>query len=92
MTNVSDDDDPDDFEIEYSSLCRSITEGEVTLDITIYSDGNYGWILEIEDEFGGSTLWDEPFFTDQAALDEAMKIIEAEGVSSFIRPPDSKLH
>lgn len=89
---MSDEDELDDIEIEYSPLCKSITEGEVTIDIMIYKDGHHGWILEVEDGFGGSTLWDDSFFTDQAALDEVSKTIEEEGVSCFIRPPDEQLH
>jgi uncharacterized protein len=89
---VSIEDELDDVEIEHSPLCRTVTEGDFSINILIYKDGNYGWILEVEDEYGCSTLWDEPFFTDQAALDEAMKTIEEDGVSSFIRPPDELLH
>jgi len=85
-------DDMDDIKIEYSPLCSEVTREGITVDIQIYSDGNFGWILEVEDEAGTSTLWDEPFFTDQAALDEAMRTIDEEGISTFIRPPESDLH
>jgi uncharacterized protein len=39
--------------------------------------------LEVVDHLGGSTVWDDPFPTDPAALDEAMAAIEVEGIGSF---------
>ena len=41
------------------------------------------WSLEIVDEDGTSTVWDDLFDTDQAALDEAFKVIREEGLSAF---------
>ena len=41
------------------------------------------WSLEIVDEDGNSTVWDDLFDTDQAALDEAFKVIQEEGISAF---------
>lgn len=42
------------------------------------------------DEYGDSTVWDEPFHSDRAALDEALKTIDEEGIDSLIgATPDS---
>ena len=41
------------------------------------------WVLEVVDEDGTSTVWDDLFDTDQAALDEAFKVIREEGLSAF---------
>jgi hypothetical protein len=41
------------------------------------------WALEIVEDDGTSTVWDDPFETDQAALDEALRTIREEGVSAF---------
>jgi hypothetical protein len=43
-----------------------------TVEIQIYDDGKDGWLLEVVDEFGNSTVWDESFLTDDAALAEAL--------------------
>ncbi|MFK5987005.1 MAG: transposase [Pseudomonadota bacterium] len=48
-----------------------------------------GWFLEIVDIDNNSTIWDEPFDSDQLAFDEAMNAIEEEGILAFI-DPDSK--
>ena len=36
-----------------------------------------------------STVWDDLFATDQAALDEALRTIRDEGIESLIGPPSS---
>ena len=41
------------------------------------------WTLEVVDEDGTSTVWDDQFENDQAALDEAMSAIEEEGLAAF---------
>ena len=41
------------------------------------------WSLEVVDEDGTSTVWDDLFDTDQAALDEVLKTIKEEGLSAF---------
>ena len=74
----------DQDELVTSPLEREITQDGVTVGICIYRGASeVGWILEIEDQDGGSTVWDDRFPTDQAALDEAMTTIETEGIGSF---------
>jgi uncharacterized protein len=81
LHSVADDEDP---VIVHSPLECQITRDEVTVSIYIYrGDTDPGWLLEVEDHLGGSTCWDDPFPTDQAALDEALKTIEEEGIGSF---------
>lgn len=71
-------------EIVHSPLERSVTRDDVTVRICIYrGPEDDGWILEVEDHKGGSTVWEDPFATDQEALDEAMGAIETDGISSF---------
>ena len=71
-------------ELVTSSLEREVTRDGITVAICIYrGKDEEGWILEIEDEQGGSTVWNEQFPTDQAALDEAMRTIDAEGIGTF---------
>ena len=69
-----------------SALCRSETRDGKTVQIDIYEDGKNGWLLEVVDEYGNSTVWDDPFATEKAALDEALKTIDSEGIDSVIGP------
>jgi hypothetical protein len=71
-------------ELITSPLARKITRDGVTVGICIYRGASEdGWLLEVEDQDGGSTVWDDRFPSDQAALDEAMQIIETEGIQVF---------
>lgn len=70
-----------------SPLAQEITRDGHTVHIHIYEDGSGGWILEAVDEHGNSTLWDDPFATAQAALDEAVHTIDTEGINTLIGAP-----
>lgn len=73
-----------DHDLINSPLERSIARDGVTVQICIYrSAEDPGWLLEIVDHLGGSTVWDDFFPTDQEALDEALQAIETEGIRSF---------
>ena len=78
-------------DVKFSPLCQVVEQDGKSVEIEIYEDGEGGWILEVIDEHENSTLWDEPFDTDQEALDEALNTIEEEGIDSLIGPP-STLH
>jgi len=67
-----------------SALCQSVTRDGKTVQIDIYEDGNNAWLLEVIDEHGNSTVWDDPFSTEQGALDEVLKTIEEEGIDALI--------
>jgi hypothetical protein len=88
----SDDEDADDAEDEdgvlvHSPLERTVARDAATLRILIYRGStDAGWLLEIEDHLGGSTVWNEPFESDRAALDAAMLAIEEDGIESFVVP------
>ena len=70
-----------------SALCQSVTRDGKTVQIDIYEDGENGWLLEVVDEYNNSTVWDDPFSTEQSALDEALKTINEEGIGSLIGLP-----
>lgn len=83
-------------EIIHSPLCQ-IVHGEGTyVDIQIYRSSDSAWSLEVVDETGASTVWDDLFTTDQGALDEALKTIREDGIRSFMlaeaAPTPSMLH
>ncbi len=46
------------------------------------------WSLEVVDEEGTSTVWDDFFDTDQAALDEVLRAIAEEGLAAFQENPN----
>lgn len=80
----------DEPELIDSPLERSVTQGGLTVKVFIYKfETDDDWVLEIEDHRGGSTVWDERFPTDQAALDEALKAIAEDGIESFLVPEGS---
>ncbi len=70
-----------------SPLCQSLTHDDKTIDIEIYEDGNGGWILEVVDEYGNSTVWDLPFQTDVEALAEVLRTIDEDGIEALIGLP-----
>jgi hypothetical protein len=74
-----------DPEIVMSPLCREIIEDDTKIQVDIYrGEDKSGWILEVVDEENASTVWDEPFDTDQEALDAVMKVIEKDGIRSLL--------
>lgn len=78
----------DDYEVKKSPLSQRIEVQGKAVDVEIYEDGEGGWTLEVVDEFNNSTVWDDPFSTDQAALDELQRTIKDEGIDSLIGPFD----
>jgi hypothetical protein len=66
-----------------SPLCRTITKDGWALEIVIYEDGEGQWLLEVVNDADVSTCWTEPFETDQAALDEALKAMEENSIEYF---------
>lgn len=81
----------DEPNLEVSPLSQLVTSGDHTVEIQIYRlEGGKLWTLEIEDEFGNSTVWDDEFESDELALSEAKEAILSETINSFIGPADGK--
>lgn len=74
----------DDFELAMSPLCQEISRGGKTIQVVIYADGEGKWVLEVQDEYGNSTVWNDHFETDKAAFIEAKKSILEETIGTFI--------
>ena len=57
-------------EIEYSPLCEEVTRDGLTVHVQIYrlKCGDSGWSLEVIDQEGASTVWDDLFATDHEAF------------------------
>lgn len=67
-----------------SGLSERITVEGHLLSIEIYKlEGELNWSLEVVDEDGTSTVWEELFKTDQFAKNEVLKTINEEGLSGF---------
>jgi hypothetical protein len=66
-----------------SALCRTVKKDGSDLEIFIYEGDEGKWILEIESDTGASTVWDDLFESEQAALDEALKTIGENGIEHF---------
>jgi hypothetical protein len=67
-----------------SALSCTIREDGTEVRIDIYRLETTDWSLEVVDETGTSTVWDDRFPTDQAALDAALKTIREEGIRTFL--------
>lgn len=74
----------DNVEYIQSPLCQQYSDGDQTVDIDIYRTEDSGWILEIVDSGNNSTVWEDPFETDQDALDEALDALKQEGIEAFV--------
>lgn len=81
----------DDPELEESPLSGTVTSGKRSVSVQIYRlVGEPEWTLEVVDEYNNSTVWDDTFASDSAALTEAKKAILQETISSFVGPEDGK--
>ncbi len=74
----------DDFEVEMSPLSQELTDSGKSVRVDIYRGNTGGWNLEVVDEFGNSTVWDDEFDSDAAALDEVRATIRDDGIDSLI--------
>ena len=83
----------EEYEIENSRLSRRISKDGMTVEVHIFrGEDDPGWILQVVDQEGGSTVWDDLFPTEEEALAEALNTIETEGIACFVRAPSSYLH
>ena len=74
----------DDIDIIHSPLAQTYSADGHSVDIQIYRMPDTHWVLEVVDESGTSTVWDDLFETDKQALEEALMRINTEGIGSFI--------
>ena len=69
----------------HSPLQQRHTSKGHTVEICIYKfEQDTEWVLEVVDAGGTSTVWDDKFATDKAALEEALRSIEVDGIESFL--------
>jgi hypothetical protein len=86
--------DDNDPEIEASPLNRSVTRDGITVSVEIYrlAGRDESWSLEVVDQEGGSTVWDETFAKDQDAYAEFNRTLESEGIRSFAPRQPSRMN
>ncbi|MES1950668.1 hypothetical protein S4A8_07415 [Salinisphaera sp. S4-8] len=78
-------------ELEDSPLSGPLTSGGRQVEIQIYRlKGDQAWTLEVVDEYNNSTVWDQTFASDSAALADAKKAILENSIGAFIGPEDGK--
>ncbi|MDI9331354.1 MAG: UPF0149 family protein [Alphaproteobacteria bacterium] len=69
----------------HSKLEQIYTSEGLRVEIWIYRfSHDVEWILEVVTPNGTSVVWDEPFKTDQEALDFALSAIQEDGIAIFI--------
>jgi hypothetical protein len=83
-----------DPRIESSPLCTRVTREGITVRVEIYriAGSGEGWSLEVVDQDGGSTVWNDLFATDRDAYAEFTHILETEGIRSFAGSPQGLPH
>lgn len=83
----------DEKEIITSPLQQHYSENGKTVEVCIYRLPHTGWTLEIVDEYNNSTVYDDEFVTDEAALALFLAEVGVEGIEAFIGPaPGTLLH
>lgn len=79
-----------EIELIYSKHCQSISSAGKTVQLEIYGTGKNDWMLEVVDEYGNSTCWDEPFDSDEAAYKEFERTLSEEGIEALIGEPSPR--
>ncbi|NOX67912.1 MAG: hypothetical protein GXP15_01885 [Gammaproteobacteria bacterium] len=74
----------DEHDLIYSKHCQSVMSDGITVKLEIYSSGDSDWILEVVDEENNSTVWDNPFSTDDEAYQEFQRTLAEDGIESMI--------
>ena len=68
-----------------SWLSGRVTNDGITVEVEIYRlEGEEGWVLEVVNDKGTSTVWDDLFPTDSAAREEFNRTVAEEGMQTFL--------
>jgi len=71
--------------IIHSPLSRRIEGDDTYINVEIYrGEDDVAWILEVVDEENASTVYEEPFPSDQDALDEVLASIQKYGIRVYL--------
>ena len=76
--------EPDSEELEYSAHCGMHSQDGVEVEVSIYRPvGTDAWELEVVNQNGGSTIWEDTFPTDNAAYTEFLATLAKDGIGLF---------
>jgi hypothetical protein len=68
-----------------SGLSRHVTRDGITVQLCIYRlETNAEWSLEVVNSAGTSIVWDDLFSSDDAANEEFLRTLAAEGMAAFL--------
>ncbi|MCA1408432.1 hypothetical protein I6F26_30795 [Ensifer sp. IC3342] len=83
-----------DQQYEFSDFCGEFVDDDVMVTICIYRPAgtNGDWTLEVVDQEGYSTIWDDRFATDRDAFEEFLATIKRDGISSFLEQSIHTVH
>lgn len=77
-------DTDDDVDVVLSELCADVEIDGRFLTVEIYKTTiDPSWYLEVINEFGTTTLYDEPFLADGLAWQQFEKTVKEEGLAAF---------
>ncbi len=77
-----------DLELELSEFSQKISNSGKTIEVEIYRFvGENSWTLEVVDQYGNSTVWDDDFALDIDALNEVKRVIFVDGIDTLIGSP-----
>ncbi len=80
-----------DADIVYSDLCRTVAADGVSVEVHIYRSRDAAdWALEVVNEAGTSTVWDNLFETDHHALEAFEQVLADEGIETFFDGGDAE--
>ena len=83
----------DEDDLIYSPLQQTYAAAGHRVEIHIYRMPDNGWSLEVVDELNNSTVWEDLFDTDEAALAAALQELNEDGIEAFIaRGSDDAVH
>ncbi|WEX74321.1 hypothetical protein PYH37_001726 [Sinorhizobium numidicum] len=83
-----------DQQFEFSEFSGEFVDDDVIVHLRIYRPAgtNSDWILEVLDQEGNTTIWNDPFDTDRDAFEEFLATVQRDGIRSFLEEPVQKLH
>ena len=73
-----------DPSIIYSPLCTKFSQDDRVVEVNIFRiETETTWHLEVVNEQNTSTVWDDPFDSDEAAYAEFLSTVKDEGMLAF---------
>ena len=68
-----------------SDLSRTVDEDGITVEVNIFRlETENHWHLEVVNEAGTSTVWEDTFATEELAFDVFTRTVETESMSAFL--------